>query len=371
MKLKISENIRRLRKGRGLTQEQLAERLSVSFQTVSKWERGDTCPDAATLPAIAACFDVTLDELFGMDEIRSEYRVSRIKKALRENYRAGKIADNIDLLNDELRYFPENAELLFELGRSLCLAHVDEQGERANLLKAVGAFEKAVKLSDDETLITQAAYYMNMCCYYSGDAEKALLNADREMFSAQKNVMLAGTLDGKAREMRLRENIVMLTRLLFNQIRDLADPDVIYNFERWAGLRREMLERSAMLLEWLFPNGDFYSAHLELSECYRVVAAIYMYEKNHAAALAALRKAADHAIAFDSLPAEPAVHTSLLAEGVRAEPDIFWHGVPTLQSERLLRKKMPQERYDGIRGEAKFKQIEKDLETFVRLKGGS
>ena len=96
-----------------------------------------------------------------------------------------------------------------------------------------------------------------------------------------------------------------------------------------------------------------------------------MYEKNHAAALTALQKAADHAIAFDSLPAEPAVHTSLLAEGVRAEPDIFWHGVPTLQSERLLRKKMPQERYDGIRGEAKFKQIEKDLETFVRLKGGS
>ena len=42
-----------------------------------------------------------------MDEIRSEYRVARIKKALRENYRAGKIADNIDLLNDELRYFPE------------------------------------------------------------------------------------------------------------------------------------------------------------------------------------------------------------------------------------------------------------------------
>lgn len=35
MKLKISENIRRLRKGRGLTQEQLAERLNVSFQTVS------------------------------------------------------------------------------------------------------------------------------------------------------------------------------------------------------------------------------------------------------------------------------------------------------------------------------------------------
>lgn len=40
MKLYINENLKRLRKEKGLTQEQLAERLSVSFQAVSKWECG-------------------------------------------------------------------------------------------------------------------------------------------------------------------------------------------------------------------------------------------------------------------------------------------------------------------------------------------
>ena len=47
MKLFIGENLKRLRKEKGLTQEQLAERLNVSFQAVSKWECGDGYPDAA------------------------------------------------------------------------------------------------------------------------------------------------------------------------------------------------------------------------------------------------------------------------------------------------------------------------------------
>lgn len=45
MKLKIGENIKRLRKQKGLTQEQLAELLNVSCAAVSKWESCDTYPD--------------------------------------------------------------------------------------------------------------------------------------------------------------------------------------------------------------------------------------------------------------------------------------------------------------------------------------
>ena len=42
MKLQIAENISRLRKERGMTQEQLAQALGVTFAAVSKWERGDS-----------------------------------------------------------------------------------------------------------------------------------------------------------------------------------------------------------------------------------------------------------------------------------------------------------------------------------------
>ena len=60
----IGKNISALRKQRGLTQEGLAGELGLSFQAVSKWETGQSCPDIALLPVIAEFFDIPIDELF-------------------------------------------------------------------------------------------------------------------------------------------------------------------------------------------------------------------------------------------------------------------------------------------------------------------
>ncbi|MDO4974521.1 MAG: helix-turn-helix domain-containing protein [Eubacteriales bacterium] len=57
--------IMRLRKDRGLTQEQLANELGISYQAVSKWETGNSCPDLAVLPLLADLFGVSIDTLFG------------------------------------------------------------------------------------------------------------------------------------------------------------------------------------------------------------------------------------------------------------------------------------------------------------------
>jgi len=60
----IGKNIADLRKNSCMTQEQLAEILGVSSQTISKWENEVTMPDIMLLPVIAACFDITVDELY-------------------------------------------------------------------------------------------------------------------------------------------------------------------------------------------------------------------------------------------------------------------------------------------------------------------
>jgi transcriptional regulator with XRE-family HTH domain len=59
----IGSNIKKLRTGQGLTQDQLAERLYVTRQTVSNWERGASQPDLAQLEAIAAALGVEVMEL--------------------------------------------------------------------------------------------------------------------------------------------------------------------------------------------------------------------------------------------------------------------------------------------------------------------
>ncbi len=65
--MKIGENIRALRLRRGLTQEQVAQQLGVTYQAVSKWENGTNTPDIALLPEIASLFGVTIDALFSQD----------------------------------------------------------------------------------------------------------------------------------------------------------------------------------------------------------------------------------------------------------------------------------------------------------------
>ena len=61
----IGKNISHYRKTNNLTQVELANKLNISMQAVSKWEQGITFPDISLLPAIADIFNISIDELFG------------------------------------------------------------------------------------------------------------------------------------------------------------------------------------------------------------------------------------------------------------------------------------------------------------------
>ena len=63
--LKLNETISFYRKKQGLTQEQLANSLGVTNQSVSKWESGQCCPDISLIPRLADIFGISIDELFG------------------------------------------------------------------------------------------------------------------------------------------------------------------------------------------------------------------------------------------------------------------------------------------------------------------
>ena len=67
--MEFNEKLQELRKQRGLTQEELAEKLYVSRTAISKWESGRGYPNIESLKAIAKFFEVTVDELLSTDEI--------------------------------------------------------------------------------------------------------------------------------------------------------------------------------------------------------------------------------------------------------------------------------------------------------------
>ena len=76
MNIYFGENIRNMRKAKGLTQEEFANDIGVSFQTVSKWERGDSYPDITMLPIIAGYFEPTVDDLLGVDRSKRELKAN-------------------------------------------------------------------------------------------------------------------------------------------------------------------------------------------------------------------------------------------------------------------------------------------------------
>ncbi|MCL2331991.1 MAG: helix-turn-helix domain-containing protein [Actinomycetia bacterium] len=65
MNKEMADRLIRLRKEHQLTQDDLAQKLFVSRQAVSKWERGEALPDIDNLTALASLYDVSLDELLG------------------------------------------------------------------------------------------------------------------------------------------------------------------------------------------------------------------------------------------------------------------------------------------------------------------
>ena len=78
MNLLIGENIRRLRRQRDLTQEEVAAHLGISPQSISKWERAEGYPDITMLPALANYFGVSVDELIGMEKIAKSQKKEQL-----------------------------------------------------------------------------------------------------------------------------------------------------------------------------------------------------------------------------------------------------------------------------------------------------
>lgn len=68
MDIKTADKLQKLRKANGLSQDALAEKLGISRQSISKWERGESSPDTDNLVALARIYGITIDELIDSDK---------------------------------------------------------------------------------------------------------------------------------------------------------------------------------------------------------------------------------------------------------------------------------------------------------------
>ena len=118
MKETMGQIIRKLRKERGLTQEELAEQLGVTFQAISKWENDTGMPDISQIVPLARLFGVSTDVLFclhGIDENEEVIQILKNAQAfLSTPLTAEKLLEKYNALQEGLKLYPSNELLLMQ-----------------------------------------------------------------------------------------------------------------------------------------------------------------------------------------------------------------------------------------------------------------
>ncbi len=138
----LSENLKKYRLLKDLTQEDIATMLNITPQSVSKWERGESYPDITFLPALANIFETSIDLLIGMDTIRAEQTQYNIHKTATEFQRNGDYASAEKVYRDALLIYPNNPGMILGLAGVLALQGKSEE--------AIELIERGLPISTNE-----------------------------------------------------------------------------------------------------------------------------------------------------------------------------------------------------------------------------
>ena len=135
MVIKLGENLRDLRKNKGITQEELAYTLGVSFQSISKWERGVSYPDITILPTLAGYFGVTIENLMGVNRIKTHKEWHDFGAMISSHWHEEKFAEVLEILREAEKQYPEHYGIKANIAYTLTLVPGAGQAELAEAIE--------------------------------------------------------------------------------------------------------------------------------------------------------------------------------------------------------------------------------------------
>lgn len=356
--LKLGENLKKFRLQRELTQEQLADVLCVSAQAVSRWENGTTYPDITLLPTIASYFEITLDELMGMENWRSEEQLKKLLGQLEENGSKGLIYENILLLRDAVKTYPTNYELQFRLVNQLAFCEykdgrgLSEEEKISFNREAAEIGNRILSHCTDGAIINQTT--QQLCYIYSslGEKEKAIEYAKKlPNIGCTDTVVLGDLYEGEQQKTHLKRAIKWYTSIFWCVLINLADLGC-RNETMSDAERIEIMKKALAILELVFDDGDYLNYSGTVSITHRYIADLAMSEGDYELALSSLEKAAQFAVMSDTLP-ENARHTSLLVNNLEYGPFNTIKNYDFTDCKELY-DKMQADRYNAIRDDKRF-----------------
>ncbi len=334
MEMKLAENIRRMRKERSLTQEQLAEVLMVTAGAVYKWEAGLSVPDIALIVEMADFFDTSVDALLGY--AMKDNHVDAIVKRLRE-YRRNKDREGLAEAEKALKKYPHSFPIVRE-SAAIYRAFGVENKDQAMLRRALEMLEQSLLLLDQNTdpEISEQTIFGNIAETYLGlnEANMGVELLMRHNAGGLFSSKIGNTL---AQIDRLEEATRYLSEALAKTVADLVN--VVSGYVNVFGKQRDYASAEA-ILSW---GVDVFSClrredkpiYLDkVISLFLAAKAQVQFESGDAdAARESLIKAKERAVFFDAAPSydESDIRFIERIEGASVHDDIGATAMDTVQ----------------------------------------
>ena len=359
MKIILNEKLRELRRKKDITQEELANRFGISPQAVSKWERGEGFPDITLLPELAQYFDVTIDELMGMEEERMRAKLDAYDEEDRKYGNLGETEKRVALWERAHEEFPNSVRATYALMSAL-YSNENADKERKKTLERIVALGEAL-WNDPKAVNTRDGIAQLLAFSYNelGNQEKA-----KKYAGAMSNIWTCSTI--------LTSHILEGEEgcdWAQNTIQGLADllRGAVFFACRKGDYSPEMRVRAwkscIRIFDAIYEDGDYGFYASRMQEMYRELAVAYCKLNDAEHALSALEKRAEFAIMFDTSAGYP--HTSPLVNRQKYDPSDTTKNYAHNDSHAVLQG-LKNKLYDFIRHDARFEAIIEKLKAVAK-----
>ncbi len=332
--MSIGNTIRRLRRERDMTQEQLAEYLGITSRAVSQWECEKTAPDLSQIPVLSHIFEVTADELLGIDTGREAEKVREILLEYEKLSRMGKEKEKFDLIMAAYKSYPKNWLITDKYLDMLCYdPYHDNNGLLVHEEEILTLCNRILDKCPMDALRYSALSVLGGLYRDKGEIDKALEMANRfppyymTAGEERENTYQRGTDEWWA---AVRDNIADLTDQLYVKLRNAA----LYGNDGM-DVQIRMLEKAESLLKLIYEEGDYGFNHYFLTELYLWLANRYAMKKEWDNAVRYLEEGLTHAKAYDQLCGKY-VHTSYPVRGHVLDTEHIYSGFEGNEMKREL-----------------------------------
>ena len=351
MDIIIDKNLQKLRSERGNTQEELATFLAVSPQAVSKWERGESIPDVALLPRIAAYYNVSIDDLLGVGEIRKQEKIEEYYAKSNKLRNKGLVEEDLKLWREAQSEFPNDLGVLCALMHALFTFSEDDDKISDEVI-SLG--ERILRESTDNSDRESA---VQMLCYTHdnrGNKEKAKEYAKMGgSLWVTSETLLSTVLEGDEQK---RHNETLMLEYLDcigqTEITLCKNQD----WERYIWLHEFYLK----IMELFFDDGFYGFYAVRAVQRHHWLARLYLAIRNdEQKTYEHLKEAARLAKQYDDLSGEY-VYTSTLLNGHKANTNGITKNYTKTESELLLND-IRDSHFDWVRDRDWFKEVEAEI----------